>query len=127
MSWFAWVGLYFAAQILVPFRKKCRGLFTRKVLARVVPPCRWWTGFYKDTYRYFLWLGCWALASLFIGEKRDVNDLVFWGTYILLLLDDYFFGDDDSWKKFLEGVKNKVKWKMELPQPVSERGGGGTA
>jgi hypothetical protein len=40
---------------------------------------------------------------------------------IALYLDDYLSDDDDR-KKFWDMVRNKIKWKMELPKPVSVGG-----
>lgn len=39
---------------------------------------------------------------------------------IALYLDDYLSDDDDR-KKFWDTVRNKIKWKMELPKPVQVR------
>lgn len=36
---------------------------------------------------------------------------------IALYLDDYM-SDDDTFKRFRDMVRNKIKWKMELPKPV---------
>jgi hypothetical protein len=40
--------------------------------------------------------------------------------FVCLYLDDYLTGDDDKWRRFWEGVRNKIKWLMKLPQPASE-------
>lgn len=32
-------------------------------------------------------------------------------------IDDWF-SDDDTWKRFKDWARNKIKWKMKLPQPV---------
>lgn len=121
MGWLAWLGLYFAAQWTVPYRKKCRGLFTRYVLVRLIPPRRWWmTVPWNDTYRYFLWLGANVpLQYTVLSHQRPLSDAIFWGGYVLMLLDDYIFGDDNNWRRFRGWAGNKVKWRMELPVPVA--------
>lgn len=126
MSGWAWLGLYFLSQFSVPAKKKCRGLFTRYILARIIPPRRWWKSAPgNDTYRYFLWMGVnLPLQYTVLLHNDALGEAIFWGGYILMLLDDYLFGDDNSWKKFKEWAGNKIKWKMELPQPAIDRGGG---
>lgn len=34
----------------------------------------------------------------------------YWIIVIVLYMDDYFFGDDDQWKRRWEATKNKIKW-----------------
>ena len=54
-----------------------------------------------------------------------IDDLLltagFWFLVIVLYLDDYLFGDDDG-KRRWDWVRNKIKWKMELPEPARRRG-----
>lgn len=42
---------------------------------------------------------------------------IYWLGICALAIDDYF-SDDDTWKRFKDAVRNKIKWKMELPKPV---------
>lgn len=123
-SWvipFVWLSIYWATIWIVPTERLCKGLFTRYVLKRL-PPKRWWTpGSTGHMYRYMLWWG--ITIVLEYGYPRfgvKTWALLFWGPVILVVLDDYFFGDDDAWKRRWEGVKNKIKWKMDLPEPVRQ-------
>ncbi len=50
-----------------------------------------------------------GLATVFVG------DLVY-------AIDDWFFGDDDAWRRRWRAAKNTVRWLMELPAPVPHRG-----
>lgn len=42
-------------------------------------------------------------------------------TIMAMSIDDYFSDDDDR-KRFKSLVRNKIKWKMELPKPVQVKG-----
>lgn len=118
----AWVGLYFVSILFIPSRKLCRGLFTRHILIRFIPPRRFWAGPWRNSYRYMLWV-VGSLPLLFSGVVNSANAryAVFFGVYILLLLDDYIFGDDENRKKMREWARNKIKWKMKLPAPVTDQ------
>lgn len=54
------------------------------------------------------------------GIRDHIQFGIFWSVYILLFVDDYLTGDDDQTKRFLNWVKNKIRWKMYLPQTASE-------
>lgn len=114
---FVWLLLYWSTVWIVPYKRLCRGLFTRFVLKRVVPPRRIWNnGGVGHSYRYMLWLGMTLILQYGLGVlNTKAWNPIFWAPLILVLLDDYIFGDDDAWKRRWEGVKNKIKWQMELP------------
>lgn len=120
LSW--WI-LFWGTRFFVPDRLIGRGFVTRKILARL-PPKKWWRrGYTAYNYRNFLWWIVTLLLQITIWPQLAGNLYypVFWGVVIALMLDDYYFGDDDKWKKLWEGIKNTVKWKMELPQTQTER------
>jgi hypothetical protein len=54
-------------------------------------------------------------VSLFV----HFSTYIYFFIIIALFLDDYFTNDDDMKKWWME-VRNKIKWKMELPQPATE-------
>jgi hypothetical protein len=60
-----------------------------------------------------------AGAQVIFGQVGTaLGNLIFWGCYAMLFLDDYLTGDDDNWRRFKEWAKNKIKWKMPLPAPA---------
>lgn len=80
---------------------------------------RWWGRRIRQLLAMYA-----TLFALYIGPWFDTDDLtpcyVFWAVFIILYLDDYLFGDDDNFKRFWEGVRNRIKWKMELPEPATD-------
>ena len=117
---FAWFSMYWATTWIVPDEKLCKGYITRGI-KKVVPPKKWWSnGPGGHAYRYLLWYGTFILLSSFVVKmKTDTWSLIFWGALIIVLLDDYLFGDDEWRKRLWEGVRNRVKWQMDLPaEPV---------
>lgn len=112
----AWYLIYMTSIWMIPNERLCKGFITKKVLRRVIPPRSMWnTGTSGHGYRYLIWLG-FNFITLFVFHLRDIYwDALFWGVMIVLLMDDYIFGDDDRWKRLWEGGKNKVKWLMDLP------------
>lgn len=121
MNGWLWFALWLVVDIAVPQRRLCRGYVSR-LLAKVIPPKRWWYPkgrFHHGLYRNIIWwLLCGVLNQL---VARQFRDILFWGGLILLYLDDYVNGDDDDPKKRWEGVKNKIKWKMRLPEPLTDQ------
>lgn len=62
------------------------------------------------------------IAFYFVDEyiwhsPHESADFIF---IIVLYLDDIYFNDDDKWKKRWQTLKNKIKWKMTLPQAQHE-------
>jgi len=54
-------------------------------------------------------LACWILIP---------SNKLYFIAIAILYIDDVLFGDDDQTKKRWESVKNRIKWKMELPAPI---------
>jgi len=111
-----WTVLLFAVLIA---DRDCKGIFTRKVLSRI-PPRKWWTPatFVAINYRYLLISGTIFVVQEFV--PNDMDDLVWWVPQILVLLDDWLFHDTDLKKKW-DMVRNKIKWRMELPEPLHDQ------
>ena len=129
MSWympFAFLLLYWTTLWIVPDKKLCKGLLTKYVLKKIIPPkVMWRDGKTGHMYRYLLWL-CTTIILQFLvfGGSALIWEYLFWVPLIVVLLDDYFFGDDDLWKKISQFGGNNIKWKMELPpQPIRVKGG----
>ncbi len=72
--------------------------------------------------RYYVWFGVfWLICRPSLWHTTPIWG-VFWLVASLFVLDDYLFGDDDKWKRLWEGVKNTIKWKMDLPpEPIKQR------
>lgn len=69
-------------------------------------------------YRYILIGGTAFAISNFIPKAME--DLVWWAPQIVVLLDDWLFHDTDLKKKW-DMVRNKIKWRMELPEPLHDQ------
>lgn len=67
---------------------------------------------------FFFWLVWWQFLIV-VGTFTIHDPSLTFFIDTARRLDDYFNHDDDSWRKLWEGVRNKVKWKMELPpEPI---------
>jgi len=76
----------------------------------------------ESTWVWLSFIGVALLVSSLVETVSSdrAGDVVYWMILLGQLLDDYLNGDDDSWKKRWEGVKNKIKWLMELPPKPAE-------
>lgn len=115
----AWLVIYCAAVVMVPARSLYRG----KILTM---PIRRRTRLFSPTVDGIFDirganLRLIQLVTVGWGIGWFIPYAFCWLLMILLYLDDRFTGDDDRWKKFKESVRNRVKWKMKLPQPVTVR------
>lgn len=128
----ALLGLVCLAQIVLLATRPerlCRGLVTR-MMARI--PGLGWFFRLNSTSMFPLAFGT-AKRALFVAIVSElairplsdptVAELFYYLMVTLLFLDDYVTGGDDDWRKRWQEVRNKVKWKMELPQPATERSG----
>jgi hypothetical protein len=111
VTWLPYMILWLVVMMAVPVRKHQKGIawtFLRKIppwrLIRGMEPFQCFVRFMLLVYSIVWWLPTEAVFSV----------------YILLEMDDYLNGDDDDRKRRWEGVKNKVKWLMELPAPAKE-------
>ena len=118
MSVWAWVLLYngaaFFVQIFFPrrFANGLSGKITKKWLKEQ------WS---RHFLRYFGWLGVFILTFSPSLTKTTPVWAVFWAVAVLYIVDDYIFGNDDTWKRLWEGVRNKIKWQMDLPpEPIRQ-------
>lgn len=61
-----------------------------------------------------------AQMLFFLFNERVIYSTPYHLSYyipvIILYLDDIFSEDDDTWKRRFRTAKNKIKWKMKLPQ-----------
>ena len=122
MSYWGWdllfLIVFFFLQLSRP-KNFCRGRVSRLLSKHFLPRAFW----RPEMPLYFSRLFLCLLVSLPVRMASTlVGHALFWLLTIGLLLDDYYFGDDDHWQRFKELVRNKVKWKMQLPQPVNEGG-----
>lgn len=60
----------------------------------------------------FVWLIVGYVADIHIAIPEAISITV-------LYLDDYLTGDDEKWKRFKNRVRNKIKWRMHVPQPTA--------
>ena len=72
----------------------------------------------SQVFVLLIWLSVMVFTH---AMSRDKRMFIYFTLVTALYLDDYLTGDDDKWKKFKDAVRNKIKWKMELPQPARER------
>lgn len=65
------------------------------------------------------WFSWWFALNAFAWVAAPPHYIVYvtFGIDTLRALDDLFNHDDDSFRRFFEGLRNKVKWKMALPRP----------
>ena len=66
-----------------------------------------------------------SLIAVFWTIQFGVADTIygvagFWVALIGLYLDDYLFGDDEG-KRRWDWVRNKIRWKMALPEPAPQK------
>jgi hypothetical protein len=120
----SWLVLYLAAILFVPYKRLNRGWITRYGLAKIVP-IKWLWRPGEHWGRYMFWWGLNIVLDYTVisGKKNyDLQEAIFWGAYVVFLLDDYINGDDDP-KERWDKAKNKIKW-LWLPQhdphPIKE-------
>lgn len=70
--------------------------------------------YFRFVMRYVLWVGIAIIVA--------TGNAIFWGVAVSFVLDDYFFGKDNNWRRKWDFVKNHIKWLMELPtiQPETD-------
>lgn len=114
MSDWAWVIFVLAVQLgcmLLKPQNSGRG-------KRITMPMRRRFKFYDNPWcrvlQIFTLVGLQTVLSIPMGHK---SFYVYCILMCALYIDDYF-SDDDDHKKFWDTVRNKIKWKMELPKPV---------
>lgn len=104
------VCIQIGAQIIKP-RTYGRGKYLTMPLRKKWP--RMFNHIFCRTVQVFMLLGVYVVISSFWSP--------FFYIYCLILIawsvDDYFT-DDENKRKFKEFVRNKIKWKMKLPQLV---------
>lgn len=119
MSHWAWAILFWVLTLAVIFaERECKGIITRRVISRVPPARLWATGFSAFNYRYAL-IGTVAFAASFF-TPNFMHDMLWWGSQTVVVLDDWLFHDTDFKKKW-DMVRNKIKWRMELPEPLTDQ------
>ena len=110
-----WIVVGFAAQvgqgIFYPYSIG-KGIINKKILSRIKMDRRTLGG-------RFAFLFFWIAVSFGIEAIAHISQvIVYWGGIIILVLDDHL-NKDDNYRKYWDLVRNKIKWKMELPQPVN--------
>jgi hypothetical protein len=66
-----------------------------------------------------LFIYAWFLAHL--SNSNQYFIVTFIAPLIVLDLDDVLTSDhDDRWKRRWQAVRNKIKWKMDIPVPARE-------
>lgn len=118
-----WFMLWILVRIVKPTRKDQKG-YTWRLLKKLSP----WSLIKVDNSdalgsifrRTFRWLIMYIFVALLTALVFDghMEEITRYMILILIELDDYVNGDDDDRKRRWDWVKNKIKWKMELPQPV---------
>lgn len=128
--YYAYVILYYVVLFKVPSHKLYKGIIWRNVLK--VPPMRYvgrrWTKplalAVRDGARSIVALVVWdTIVWYAIPASHGLHETLFWTPPIAAFMADYLH-DDDRFKRFYNEVRNKIRWKMELPVPVPNRGGG---
>ena len=122
----AWFLLYLLCCFMVPNRKLQRGYIWR-TLRKLPPFRRWprddlWHQFLRFQVVFVFWFTLIDIISPGgIGNQRHpLHNLISWGFFIVLMLDDYVNGDDDNIRRLFKWAKNKIKWAMELPPVPTE-------
>jgi hypothetical protein len=101
-------------------------------IAIVCWPTRYTNGLASKLWRRIIrwprtpfWLRVAQITVVFAIAKPLPGHLgvaVYYGGVLVLVLDDFLFGDDQDWRKRWEGVRNRIRWRMKLPQPAAEPG-----
>lgn len=119
MTYWMWLGLTLLIQFTVPALNP-KGYQRGKFLTM---PMRKFIRFFDKPSCRSRQLWCVCIPADFIGHYVIGNSMsyIYFGSIIALYLDDWITNHDD-FKKFGDWVRNKVKWKMELPQPVKVKG-----
>lgn len=94
-----------------------RGRLTR-MLRRVLP----WRPLWSTSLRLRIFrvvsvvLAIIVPLSLQFPHARFISTgYVTWFTAAAFAVDDYLTGNDDKWRRFWRGARNKVRWLMRLP------------
>lgn len=117
MGW-SWVVLTLVIQLgsqIIKPRNYMRGKYLTMPLRNRFPRVfnNWWCRMiqiFSLLFSYFVIAAFWHGAAY-----------LYFISLMALAIDDYFADDEDK-KRFKEWVRNKVKWKMELPKPVQVKG-----
>ena len=117
--------LWFFVEMFLPDRKAQKGYIWRAVRVtlfryfwKMKPP--------KQMFRRFVIfsLFIWYIIEIFVPASELKRSCLFFAFLTVVSLDDYLNGDDDDRKKRWDIVRNKIKWRMELPpQPQEETAG----
>lgn len=106
--------IYIASYIIRPqnrYKGKIWRFFARFRLGRKARDSGlWWWTFYMGAV-----FVCGTFA-IFTGV--NIGSAPFWFV-VVCAVDDYFNGNDDGWKLW-DTVRNKIKWKMDLPPAPAE-------
>jgi len=70
----------------------------------------------------FILIGIHWTIQFGITDTKVYGIAAFWCALIALYVDDYLFGDDEGRRRW-ESVRNKVKWRMALPEPQPQKDG----
>lgn len=122
MILWVWLAIYITAIIMVPIRKEHKGYgwsFLRKTVFRLIPHV------YPDQrqlmHQIIRFLIVYVALYVVAQFVMDDNEFILPYTVIIVLcMDDYLNGDDDTKRKQREWARNKIKWLMELPSPPQE-------
>lgn len=112
-----WLVLSLMVQIMCPMlnpRGHQRGKILTAPLRKTFP--KLFDHFFCRLFQIFILFGVYTVMKI-VGLPEAVAGPIYFILLILLYLDDYFTNDDNH-KKWWAEVRNKIKWKMELPAPV---------
>lgn len=107
-----WRLVIFFVVFMVPAKKQFRGKMLTVPIRKMVR--------FFDRHPFVLritQLEAQGLPTQYVFHASDRMIWVVGGLWIAALcIDDYLTGDDDSWRKFKDWARNKVKWRMQLPR-----------
>lgn len=64
----------------------------------------------------FWYFGCMAMY-ISHSVRYSYVDMITWGSYVIIAIDDYLNSDDDLHKR-LRKAANKIKWKITQPKLI---------